>query len=76
LPEELLAWNCRVSQWHCPGRNIGNHAGLGADLNEVLQNRRVGGADLRHNNAAASNANIVADLHQVIDARPAPMMVS
>jgi len=48
------------------------HGRLAADLNEIFDGRRAGDADLRHDHAAWTKADIVADLHQVIDACPSP----
>ena len=48
------------------------HGRLAADLNEIFDGRRAGDADLRHDHAAWTTADMVADLHQVIDACPSP----
>src|SRR5690349_9640843 len=45
------------------------HGRLATHLHEILQDRRTGNANLRHNHATAAELNIMADLHQVIDAR-------
>src|SRR5690348_12409616 len=45
------------------------HCRLAADLDKILEDCRAGDADLRHDDAAASELNVVADLNQVIDAR-------
>lgn len=42
---------------------------LTTDLNEIPKDRRAADADLRHDHAAVSNANVVGDLHQITDAR-------
>jgi hypothetical protein len=46
------------------------HCRLAAHLHEVLERRRAGDADLGHDHAATPEANIVADLNEVIDASP------
>jgi hypothetical protein len=43
------------------------HRRLTADLHEILENRRPRDADLRHNDTAASESHVVADLDQIID---------
>ena len=47
---------------------MSRHCGLAADLNEVFKDRRSCNPNLRHDDAATSELNIVADLDQVIDA--------
>src|SRR3954469_14892316 len=46
--------------------------GLAADRDEVLQRRRAGDADLRHDHAMLADGDVVGDLHQVVDLRPLP----
>src|SRR5579859_36370 len=87
LPEEFLARLCWAAQQHRTSGNIGDNAGLRADLavlpdtemtghgsltsdlNEILQHRRAGDANLCHDHAATTQPYIMTDLHEVIDAR-------
>ena len=48
---------------------VPRHRGLAADLDEILEHGRSGDPYLGHDDAAASQLNIVADLDQVIEAR-------
>ena len=45
------------------------HGRLAADLDEILEYRRAGDAYLSDDDAAAADADIVADLHQIIETR-------
>ena len=45
---------------------------LAADRDEVLQRRRAGDADLRHDHAMAANDHVVGDLHEVVDLSALP----
>ena len=45
------------------------HCRLTTDLHNILQDRRTGYSNLRNNHVTAAELNIMADLHQVIDAR-------
>lgn len=45
------------------------HRRLASDLDEILENGRSGDTHLRHNHAAPSDADIVADVRQVVDPR-------
>ena len=46
--------------------------GLAADRDEILERRRAGDADLRHDHAMLADGDVVGDLHQVVDLRPLP----
>src|ERR1700761_6089338 len=43
------------------------HGSLAADLDKILEDCRAGYTDLRYNHTAASNSNVVADLHEIIN---------
>lgn len=49
--------------------NVASERSLAADLNEVLQHRRPGNTNLRHDDTALAQADVVTDLHQIIEAR-------
>jgi hypothetical protein len=47
---------------------VPSHGSLAADLNKILEHRRPRYANLRHDHAAPPDADIVPNLHEVIDA--------
>jgi hypothetical protein len=49
---------------------MSRHCSLATDLDEILEDRRPGYSDLRHDHTAAPELNIVANLHKIIDACP------
>ena len=46
---------------------VASHCRLATNLDEVLQHSRTRDPNLRHNDTAAAKADIVPDLHQVIE---------
>jgi hypothetical protein len=46
---------------------MSRHRRLPADLDKVLQHGGTGNAHLRHDNATAAEADVVPDLHQIIE---------
>src|SRR5215203_6634367 len=46
--------------------------GLAADRDEILERRRAGDADLRHDHAMLADGDVMGDLDEVIDLRPRP----
>src|SRR5215207_1605634 len=44
--------------------------GLTADRNEILERRRAGDPDLRHDHAMLADGDVMGDLDEVIDLRP------
>src|SRR6202790_1792474 len=51
---------------------MADDANLAANLDEVLQHRRTGDSALRDENATASDADAMRDLHEVVDAGASP----
>ena len=51
-----------------PDPQVAGQRRLSADLDEVLQHGRARDAHLRHHHAAPAEADVVPDLHQVIEA--------
>jgi hypothetical protein len=48
---------------------MARHCRLATDLDKILNDRRTGNSHLRHNHTAASKANVMTYLDQVIDPR-------
>ena len=60
--------NCRA----LAGAQVPGDRRLPTDLREIPEQRRARDAHLRHYRAASAEADVVPDLHKVIEARPGP----